>query len=286
MNLVVGSSGFIGEAYTTFLGRSQARFLTLPSRDSLFQFMNSTTEFEMRKVGCIIWLAGKAFPSNVRSLSDPLAAQDFYSLSIFLDFLKSKFWNGRFVFLSTGGCLYQISNSPLSEESEVKPSNVYGLLKFEQELLIIRSGIHYIILRASNVFGQKRKITPGRDVISTWIQAFLSDEVCKVFGSLESYRDYINVMDLTNAISLATECKSENQIINIGSGITTSTKDLIQIFESATLGKIRFSYSNSRDFDRQGYLLDIARANTLMNWQPLQSKQNHIFDFVRSQIAQ
>ncbi len=284
MNLVVGSKGFIGTHYISFINAVNQKSYEIPTSQALSQFLADASHIDLARVSEILWMAGKSGPSNTTSNFDLCYRQDKENLHDFLNLLMHKKWRGRFVFLSSGGCVYKESVNPISESHTLQPNNAYGKLKLEQERLILNSGINYSILRVSNVFGVRRRISDGQDVISNWLSRYRNNKVCNVFGSLDSFRDYINIEDVISAISLASRFEGQNHILNIGSATPVRTNDLVNYFITHTNGSIEFSFESARNFDRNGYLLDYSQAQSILGWIPKRSKKADLENFIVAQL--
>lgn len=285
MDIIVGNKGFIGNEYTTSLKGLDLDCFTIPSREALQDFISESRGIDIAGVSNVVWLAGKSVPMNTSTRHDLNYRNDFESLELFINFLGGHEWQGRIIFLSSGGCIYEESPYLLTENSSLQPNNAYGQLKLEQENLIQDSPVAYTILRVSNVFGHRNKIMPGQDVINNWINCYTKGEQCKVFGSLKSYRDFINVLDVIKAIRLASQSIERNYIVNIGSGNKISTQELVEIFLNCTRGKIRFDFQHAREFDRNGYVLDVSKAKSVLGWIPEHSKTIHLLNFISRQIS-
>jgi nucleoside-diphosphate-sugar epimerase len=284
LDLVVGSKGFIGAHYISFANAVHQKSFEIPTSQALSRFLADDFDIDLARVSTILWMAGKSGPSNTTSKFDLCYRQDKENLQDFLNFLMNKKWRGRFVFLSSGGCVYKESVNPISESYTLQPNNAYGKLKLEQEHLILDSGINYSILRVSNVFGLRTHITYGQDVISNWLSRYRNNEVCDVFGSLDSFRDYINIEDVISAISITSRFQGQNHIINIGSAIPVRTKDLVEFFTTHTHGRINFKFESARNFDRSGYLLDYSQAQLILGWTPMRSKKADLENFIITQL--
>lgn len=285
MDIIVGNRGFIGNGYTTRLKELDLDFFTIPSRQALQNFISDSRGIDIADVSNVVWLAGESMPMNTSTRHDLNYRNDFESLELFINFLSRNEWQGRIIFLSSGGCIYGESPYSLTENSSLQPNNAYGQLKLDQEKLIQDSPVAYSILRVSNVFGHRNKIMPGQDVINNWINCYTKGEQCKVFGSLKSYRDFINVLDVIKAIRLASQSIERNYIVNIGSGEKISTEELVEIFLNCTYGKIRFDFQHAREFDRNGYVLDVSKAKSVLGWNPEHSKTIHLLNFISRQIS-
>jgi UDP-glucose 4-epimerase len=285
LDIIVGNRGFIGNELTTHLKELQIDCFTIPSREALQNFVTNPRDIDILNISNVVWLAGKSLPMNTSSRHDLNYRNDFESLELFINVLRRHDWQGRIIFLSSGGCIYRESPYSLTENSSLQPNNAYGQLKLDQEKLIQVSSVAYSILRVSNVFGFRNKVTPGQDVISNWIDCYSKGEQCKVFGSLKSFRDFINVLDVVKAIRLASQSIQCNYIVNIGSGEKISTEQLVEIFLNCTHGKIRFDFQHAREFDRNGYVLDVSKAKYILNWNPDHSKQIDVLNFIAEQIS-
>jgi UDP-glucose 4-epimerase len=284
LNVIVGSEGFIGQHYTRCLTNINEDFFRVPTREALLNIISANRALTLGEVSNVIWLAGKTFPFNCTSINNPNYMNDLESLDCFLEFLQGRRWSGRFIFLSSGGCVYASSSNPLSESSKLGPNNLYGTLKLEQEKLVIASGIMHSILRVANVFGHKNRIISGQDVISNWISNYKLGNTCEVYGNLDSFRDYINVIDVVRAIMSCSMNSTVNHLLNIGSGEVMQTRELMELFTRHTHGQIKFHFKNSREIDRNGYVLDISHAKKVLGWIPTNSHISDVSDFIVEEL--
>lgn len=285
MDIIIGTSGFIGQKYSKHLSEVGYPYTPVASSQVFSQFLVDQGHAGFHNVSNIIWLAGNSFPVNTESSTSPYYARDFGNLNLLLKLVVHKEWAGRLIFLSSAGCIYKESDRALSEESELYPSNAYGLLKLEQEKLIREAGVKHTILRVSNVFGKRFDSSPHKDVISTWINNFRKGNVSTVYGSLESFRDFVNVKDVVNAIFLAGNQERLNHTLNIGSGSKTTILELVSIFSSCSAGRMKFEFQNPRAFDAYGYYLDISLAKSSLGWNPRFSDKSDIEEFVVQELS-
>ncbi len=285
LDIVIGGRGFIGREFVSYLADQKRPYKSLDSSESFRDFIASGKRIDFHLVSRIVWLAGKSFPVNTPSNLDLSVTEDSINLNLLLNILIEHDWGGRLIFLSSGGCIYGESTEALHEESKINPNNSYGQLKLQHEKLISASTLKYSILRISNVFGPRAKILHGQDVISNWIRNIKSGDVCKVYGSVESFRDFIHVKDVVSAISLNSQFGESNLVLNIGSGIKTKTQELIDIFTQYALENVRFVYENSRSFDRSGYVLDVSKAKTYLGWSPQYSNKEQIKEFIARELG-
>ena len=126
----------------------------------------------------------------------------------------------------------------LSEDSPLRPSNIYGLSKKFAEELIYRYcvdyGIQGLILRLSNVYGPGCKPNYN-SVVSTFICSALRKEPIVIRGGGNSSRDFVYIDDVVEAnMSSMLYANNSPEIFNICSGGSTSLTDLIRAISSTS----------------------------------------------------
>jgi UDP-glucose 4-epimerase len=281
--LIVGSKGFVGQAVvncknkpsfdsTYFLAQKYSELLLLLNNKELLGSLEN-----------ILWLAGNTNPYTAKRYPE-LVNQEYEEFQNSLDkFAKFSPELKHFIFMSSAGCIYKNSPSPVTEASEVLPINDYGKLKHNLENILTSSGIPHTILRVSNVFGPNQPVGRSQGVIGEWVSKILLDETCIVFGNLENYRDYIHIDDVVDVIYKAL-VNEPLGLLNVGSGKKTTLEELIQIFKNVSSRKVNFKYVESREFDSQGFVLDISKANKLLSWRPHSSDVSDLEEFVNRQL--
>lgn len=153
-----------------------------------------------------------------------------------LNALQHKFWQGKFVFLSTAGEIYGDSGNQInSEESPVNPTSQYGTKKLEHEKEIVnlssRVGFCFLILRISNIYELE---ISDRGIVGAIIRHLIFRENLNLSNGNQE-RDFIQLCDFARmAVTLAG--KESSSIVNIATGSSVSILNLIKLFESV-LGK-------------------------------------------------
>jgi nucleoside-diphosphate-sugar epimerase len=94
---------------------------------------------------------------------------------------------------------------------------------------------------------------------------------------LEPKRDYLYVDDLIKAIVKAVNYQGKFDIFNIGSGISCSVKELIDIIQSCAGTDLPvFSESARRKNEIMDTIADISHAKEVLKWQPERSLEDGI----------
>ena len=176
-----------------------------------------------------------------------------------------------FMFASSAA-VYGISNSKLSEEDLLEPTDIYGISKLIGEdlcrLFYRETGVRTIITRIFNVYG------PGETnphIVPEIIKQLKKGKLEVELGNIESKRDFINVRDVVGAfISLLGNFRGELGIFNIGSGKEYSIREVIETCERI-IGreiKVKSSESRKRMDDRMHLLADIQKIMKETGWKP------------------
>jgi UDP-glucose 4-epimerase len=263
---IVGASGFIGNHLSKRL--SQLHF-----KLELFDRKNPIVigdKLDSRAINSevIIWCASTVSPISAEN-NPGLANKELTYWQEFLNLMKSREEvDLRIFFLSSGGCTYTGDKIQFSETDEAIGTNKYGKLKLQMEAALINSGINSIILRIANVYGPGQPFGRGQGVIAEWVNSISRNEPITIYGDVNSFRDYIYIDDLLDAIVFLLESNIKNHKLNIGSGRATSLGELKDLFAELSNTAVLYATSANRNIDRIGYVLDISKVSQMASWTP------------------
>ncbi len=190
----------------------------------------------------------------------------------------------RFVFSSTAA-VYQSSEQPLTEDSPLGPTNVYGQTKLmtEQSLEWYRQihGLHFAALRYFNACGalpgRGEAHQPESHLIPLVLRVALGQrESVSVFGSDyptpdgTCIRDYIHLADLVSAHLLALEALAtrDRLVYNVGSGSGYSVREVIETARAVTGHAIPAVESPRRPGDPARLVASSERIRRELGWKP------------------
>lgn len=127
----------------------------------------------------------------------------------------------RIVFASTCALYDPEADMPLTEKSSVRPMSPYGVGKRACELYLQASGLSWVALRYSNVYGPGQTAKAEATVIARALDHMVNGEPFVVNGDGEQIRDWVYVKDVV-AANLAALESDEVGIFNVstGEGIT------------------------------------------------------------------
>ena len=190
----------------------------------------------------------------------------------------------RFV-LSSTAAVYKSSDEPLTEESPLGPTNVYGHTKLviEQTLDWYRQihGLHYGALRYFNACGA----LPGRGEAHQPESHLIPRVLAVPLGELASIningtdyptpdgtciRDYIHIADLVSAHLLALDALGERDslVYNLGNGSGYSVREVIETARAVTGHSIPATESPRRPGDPARLVASSDKIRDELGWQP------------------
>jgi len=134
---------------------------------------------------------------------------------------------GRWVQLSSVGAYGVCRDGTITEDSEERPFGVYERTKTESDKIVIDSGIPYVILRPSNVFGKDMPNQSLRGLlyaVSKGLFFFTGKEN-------ESLVNYIHVEDVVEALMrCSSDDKALGEVFNLSQ--STTVENMIASFIS------------------------------------------------------
>lgn len=175
----------------------------------------------------------------------------------------------RLIFSSSAAVYGDQTDDLLIEDMTPNPVSPYGAHKqMGEEYCRLFSnvyGLATVSLRYFNVYG------PGFDpdgayalVVGKFLKKRSLGDALPICGDGEYYRDYVHVSDIVSANRAAMEATGvgKGEVINIGSGIATSTNQLADL-----IGGKRESVPD-RPGDPRISQASIAKAAKLLGWKP------------------
>ncbi len=243
--------------------------------------------FKKYKIDAVIHFAAYAYVGE--SVTEP---KKYYQNNVVntLNLLDTMIENEvkNIVFSSTCATYGNPQYTPIDEKHPQNPINPYGKTKLMIEKIMEdydrAYGLKYIALRYFNAAGCDAQGELGEDhnpethLIPLVLKA-IKGEVPKltVFGTDYDtpdgtcIRDYIHIEDLADAHFLAVEklLKGGNSdYINLGTGIGTSVKEIIEVAKKVTGKDVPLVYGKRREGDPPRLFASNEKAKKELDWQP------------------
>ena len=194
----------------------------------------------------------------------------------------------RFLFASTAAVYGDPTDFPVTEESEVKPVNVYGKTKLAIDQYLAKNsgilGISAISFRFFNVGGAvknkdgmwlKIKHEGATHLIPSILHSSESSPL-SIYGNDwptsdgTPTRDFVHLSDLVDALvkSLNYLEVPGHQIINLGTAKGSTVLEVVMAAEKALNKKINFKYAPRRAGDSYALVTSNSKAKQILGWQP------------------
>lgn len=198
----------------------------------------------------------------------------------------------RLVFSSTAA-VYKSSEIPLTEDSLIGPTNVYGQTKLMTEQALewyrIIHGLHFATLRYFNACGalpgRGEAHQPESHLIPRVLQTALGQaESATIFGTDyptpdgTCIRDYIHIADLVSAhiLTLGALDTKDKMIYNIGSGNGFSVREVIETARKVTGHAISVIESPRRLGDSARLVASPSKIMKELGWKPTHTNMQEI----------
>lgn len=226
--------------------------------------------FEQEKFDYVFHLAAQISVSD--SVKDPLFDNRVNAQGSFHIFdASSKTAVKKVLFVSTAG-LYGDLVQPGNEELNVKPLSPYTIHKFTAEryleLFRIEHGLKSVVLRLANVFGPRQFKGGEGAVVAVFTNNAMHDLPSTIFGDGSKTRDLIYVGDVVGACLKAISSDYQG-VVNIGTGQRISILELFRTIERISGKKLELNFADDRPGEVRDSILDINRAQEVLDWQPL-----------------
>ncbi|MFC2064414.1 NAD-dependent epimerase/dehydratase family protein [Chloroflexota bacterium] len=181
----------------------------------------------------------------------------------------------RRVILASSGAIYGDQDTqPLIEELIPSPNSPYAVSKLAAEYYIRTIGnlwgIETASLRIFNAYGPGQRIPASHPpIVPHTLRQALQNGSLIVHGDGNQTRDYIYVDDVTSAmVAAATAPNINGLVINVGSGVETSVRDLINNVLTATGSEANVIYNQKIDGGVSNMRADLTLAYKKLNFKP------------------
>lgn len=207
---------------------------------------------------------------------------------------------GRLVFSSTAAVYGDAGADPITETTPARPESPYGASKLAIDHMLTAEaaahGMAAVSLRYFNVAGAhvsadglhlRERHDPETHLIPNLLNVALGKaEEAKIFGTDyptrdgTAIRDYIHVVDLADAHARALEAArpQHHEILNLGTGLGTSVREIIDAVRDVTGADIPAVEHPRRPGDPAVLVASGQRAADQLGWRPVRSVPQMVAD--------
>lgn len=239
--LICGGSSFIGlNLISAFLEKGYTVYVygrVAPSIQSeklifikgeLSEISTNLEHLKNVKIKSALYLVN-TFPANGIVLDyDHLLELNFIAISELYSIVD------RVIFFSSGGRVYKDSDIAHIESELLSPNCIYGKSKAALEkFLQCNYKNRYLIIRPSNPYGRHQDFFGNQGVVAVLLGKIKSKQRLQIWGTGLEVRDYIYIDDFVERFMTLFELDSSPfDIYNIGSGVGTTTMDIVRAIDS------------------------------------------------------
>ncbi|MEI6285465.1 MAG: GDP-L-fucose synthase [Bacillota bacterium] len=277
---VAGAKGMVGSAVVRKLQTLGYNNVLQPnSRElNLIDQQQTNRYFEQQRPDYVFLVAGKV--GGIHANSAYPADFIFENLMIALNSIHAAYKHGvkKLLFLGSS-CIYpKLCPQPIKEEyllsGYLEPTNeAYAVAKIAGVKLCQyyrqQYGCDFISAMPTNLYGPNDNYDlDNSHVLPALIRKFHDAKVSGaeevvVWGTGEPRREFLYVDDLADACLFMMENYSANGIINVGSGVECSIKELAQIIGAVVGFSGRVIYDCSKSDGTPRKLLDVSKINKI-----------------------
>jgi UDP-glucose 4-epimerase len=180
----------------------------------------------------------------------------------------------RVVFISSGAVYGDQVEQPLKVNMALNPRSPYAVSKLAAEYYVKTIGdlwgIETVSLRVFNAFGPGQRLPPSHPpVIPNYLRQAVRNGTIVIHGRGEQTRDYVYVDDVIRAlIAAATVPDINHMVINIGSGVETSIRELVRLVLEITGSNVEIIENPHIDPGVSRMCADITVARQELGYQP------------------
>ena len=179
------------------------------------------------------------------------------------------------VILTSSATVYgNQETQPVHEDMRVHPMVPYAVSKLAAEQYLFNIGrlSHFetVALRIFNAYGSGQPLPPVHPpVIPQFMRQILGGGSLIAFGDGSQSRDFVYIDDVVEAlIRAATASAVDQEIINIGSGVETTVRDLIKQIAAVVGAKANALYNSEMSGGLARLVADLTKAEQLLDYSP------------------
>lgn len=274
--LITGINGFIGKAFVEHL-KSKYNIYGIDRQSDCH--IPSIKRYDMADIACFDQLKDLASNQAIDHIIHCAAAITNDSKTVFESNILGT-WNVyQFARLLNCKSIVYISSLPIigtpllhpvTESHPINPQTNYHLSKYIGELLLTsQKDIPVFSFRITSPIGVGMR---PNTILSTYIRQCMDNEPLTVFGEGSRKQDYIDVKDISLAVSLALESEGKNSgIYNIASAHPFSNKELASNCKSILQSRSEIITKGEDPLDGIIWDISIEKAMKKLGFLPLTS---------------
>lgn len=162
---------------------------------------------------------------------------------------------------------------PMGEEHPLDPITPYAASKAASDHLVrtyaATFGVDALVVRPFNNYGPRQNDRQYAGVIPTMLKCAFGGGTFTIFGDGQQTRDYIFVTETVRAALSLYECSNaRGEVVNIGSGLEISIRDIKAKIERILGWTIPTEHKEPRPGDVRRHCADVSLLKSLIGFEP------------------
>ena len=179
----------------------------------------------------------------------------------------------KVIFASSASVYGEPQILPMSEDHPLNPITPYCVSKIASEYLLkffARQGLKYFVLRYFNIYGLRQNVDAYyTSVIILFVKRLLNNRPPLIDGDGSQSMDFVNVKDVVRANLLAMESDVVNEVVNVGSGKSTSIAELAQILIKSVGADVKPIFNPRESVLVTHRRADVTKAKKLLGFEAM-----------------
>ncbi|WP_353617748.1 NAD-dependent epimerase/dehydratase family protein [Natranaeroarchaeum aerophilus] len=192
--------------------------------------------------------------------------------------------DARIVVASSCAIYGDPEHTPIAEDAPKRPKSPYAIDKLAIDQYTRTFADLYdldaVPLRYFNVYGPGQTGGEYSGVITAFLEQARTGGPITVHGDGEQTRDFVHVSDVVDANLAAATTDHTGQAYNIGTGTSTSIRELAELVRDVIGSRSEIVHRDGRQGDVRHSEADLARARELLDYKPSVSLEDGLADLV------
>lgn len=186
----------------------------------------------------------------------------------------------KLVYLSSASVYGKPQRFPMSEDHPTRPFIPYGASKLCGEHVCMAlhhaCGLPVVAARPFCAYGPGENPGTSMVEVSRFLRWHLNELPIQVVGDIDrKTRDFVHVRDLIAGLMVLADRGQEGEVYNIGSGIETSMRQLVEMIGAATGRDPSFNARSDIEDDTYRLVADISKIEAL-GYRPVMSLRDGV----------
>jgi UDP-glucose 4-epimerase len=173
------------------------------------------------------------------------------------------------VMASTNAVTGPMEEPKIHERARLRPMTPYGATKAAGEMMMSAYtavyGVRCTALRLTNVYGPGMQAKDS--IIARLMRCIRLGNKFEVYGDGTQVRDYVHSLDVVAAMELALRDPGWSGPVVIGSGVSLSVLDVVEVVKSVSGAEFEVGYGPAKVGEMPAVIVDNSNAKS-MGWDP------------------